>query len=340
MVLSPFGAHRSRFIRAVLQGRELRFEFGDAGVARGKRLRDIGRVDEVDAADVAQALAVRDARIAKLEAELAALQGRPKINRDRCAPKGLNTIWVRYVDFEGSNIKAAVIPDKATTTARERFCERREHSGSAKHRAQDRNADGKALTRSSSLPRPWPSAREAQERSPHSTVQIRERGTDAYHEHSRDRERTRVEGASERAEITSDASPTAMMPKAVVKSSFHTSASASRPPIGGTSSIGRVAASSATPANSMLIRSPVFRNSGRWTQHGPVAELDGGQQRANSGHGPRCEYTGIEQWTQTPPLVPAKKDRSRGAPHQAGGFRHKGGIVPQKRRGSPSQATS
>jgi hypothetical protein len=66
-------------------------------------------------------------------------------------------------------------------------------------------------------------------------------------------------------------------------------------------------------------------------QHAPIAELDGGQQRADPCHGRRCEYAGIEQRMRASPLAPTKKDRPRHAYHQAGGSRNQGGVVPQER---------
>ena len=73
----------------------------------------------------------------------------------------------------------------------------------------------------------------------------------------------RIAGLAETAANTSNASPAAMMPNATTKKRRHPHCVTKRPPISGTNSIGSVAASSATPATSMLTRSPALKNSGK-----------------------------------------------------------------------------
>jgi len=73
----------------------------------------------------------------------------------------------------------------------------------------------------------------------------------------------RIAGLLETAANASNASPAAMMPNATTKKRLHPHCVTKRPPISGTSSIGSVAASSATPATSMLTRSPALRNRGK-----------------------------------------------------------------------------
>ena len=46
-------------------------------------------------------------------------------------------------------------------------------------------------------------------------------------------------------------------------------------------------------------------------QHGPVSELDGGQQRGDPGHGRRREHAGIEHRARTAPLLPQEHERQR-----------------------------
>jgi hypothetical protein len=54
-------------------------------------------------------------------------------------------------------------------------------------------------------------------------------------------------------------------------------------------------------------------------EHGPIAKLDGGEQRANPRHRRCCEYTGIEHRTRTAPLLQNEQQRRHGAAGEAGG---------------------
>jgi len=54
-------------------------------------------------------------------------------------------------------------------------------------------------------------------------------------------------------------------------------------------------------------------------EHGPIAKLDGGEQRANPRHRRCCEYTGIEHRTRTAPLLQNEQQRGHGAAGEAGG---------------------
>jgi hypothetical protein len=65
-------------------------------------------------------------------------------------------------------------------------------------------------------------------------------------------------------------------------------------------------------------------------QHGPVAELDGGQQRGDPGYGRRREHTGIEHGVRTAPLLPKEHGRRRCAANEASGSQGKGTVAPQQ----------
>jgi hypothetical protein len=73
----------------------------------------------------------------------------------------------------------------------------------------------------------------------------------------------RIAGLAERAANTRNRSPMATMPNATMKKRRHPHRVTKRPPNSGTSSIGSVAASSATPATSMLTSSPALKNRGK-----------------------------------------------------------------------------
>ena len=66
-------------------------------------------------------------------------------------------------------------------------------------------------------------------------------------------------------------------------------------------------------------------------QHGPVAELEGGQQRGDPGHGRGREQAGIEHRARTAPLLPDKQGRRCRTANEAGGSEDQGTVAPQQR---------
>lgn len=65
-------------------------------------------------------------------------------------------------------------------------------------------------------------------------------------------------------------------------------------------------------------------------QHSPVAELEGGQQSVNPGHGRGREHPGIKHGARTAPLLPDKQDRRCLAANEAGGSEDQA-VAPQQR---------
>ena len=67
-------------------------------------------------------------------------------------------------------------------------------------------------------------------------------------------------------------------------------------------------------------------------QHGPVAELEGGQQRGDPGHGRGREHAGIEHRARTAPLLPDEQDRRCRTANEAGGSEDQAAVAPYRRR--------
>ena len=152
----------------------------------------------------------------------------------------------------------------------------------------------------------------------------------------------RISGPSDRAAITRQTSPMTTNPKAIVKRRRHPQCNASRLPTSGINEDRqrRGQQDRTGPLHADMDRRTQEKR--KIDQHGPVAELEGGQQRGDPGHGRGREHARVEHWARTAPLLPDKQDCRCRTANDAGGSEDRGAVAPQQRidRRSPAKSSA